>query len=58
MMSVEEIRNKLQGMNIKKVARDTSLHFNTIYSIANGKKKNPSYNVVLKLSEYLSSASA
>lgn len=52
MMLVEEIRRKLHGMNIKKVSRDTGLHFNTIYSIANGKKTNPTYNVVLKLSEY------
>lgn len=53
MMKVEKIREYLKGKNIQQVSRDTGLHFNTVYAIANGKKKNPSYNVVLTLSNYL-----
>ena len=57
MMSLEEIKNALSDRNIMQVAKNTKIHFNTVYSIANGKNKNPSYCVMETLSTYLQTVS-
>jgi hypothetical protein len=54
MMKLHGLQYHLNKSNIAQVGRDTGLHFNTLYGIANGKKINPSYNVVNVLSEYFS----
>lgn len=37
MMKLDEIRKKLEAYNLRQVARDTGLHYETIRNVANGK---------------------
>ena len=53
MLTLPEIREKLQDRRLVSVAAKTGLHVNTIYSIRAGKALNPSYQVVKALSDYL-----
>jgi len=53
MINIDDLVKKLKESNIREVARKTGLHFNTVYLIANGKNKNPTYSVLLKISEHL-----
>lgn len=53
MITIEELRNLLADRNIKVVAENTGLHYNTVYNIATGKTKNPSYNIMITLMKYL-----
>ena len=50
-MTVERIRDLLQSMNLRAVAKDTGLHYNTIRAIAKG-KDNIMYPIAKKLSDY------
>lgn len=52
MLTLDEIRDKLDDRILKKVAKAVDLNYNTIRDIANGSQKNPSYAVVLKLTNY------
>lgn len=53
MPSIEELSARLSRVCIARAARLTGLHYNTVYRIAKGTKKNPSYDTVKALSEYL-----
>lgn len=53
MLTLEEIREKLNDRNLAKVSRATGVGYNNLHGIANGTKNNPSYNVIKKLSDYL-----
>lgn len=49
MTSIDDISVWLRGENIKQVARDTGLHFNTLYRLRNGKAVNltlATYNII------------
>lgn len=37
MMRLDEIREKLKAYNLRQVARDTGLHYETVRNVANGK---------------------
>lgn len=52
-MPLENIVEALKDRKLTVVARETDIHYNTIYSIASGKNLDPSYRVVKSLSEYL-----
>jgi transcriptional regulator with XRE-family HTH domain len=52
MMTIEQLRDGLQKHPVRVVVEATGLHRNTISAIRNG-RKNPKYEVILKLSEYL-----
>lgn len=56
MPSIEELRARLSRVCIARAARVTGLHYNTVYRIAKGTKKNPSYETIRKLSDYLGNA--
>lgn len=43
---------KLKHMNLKSVARETGLHYMTVYTIAKGKNKSPSYTTIKKLLDF------
>lgn len=51
MMTIEQIRERLKFMNLKKVSEGANIHSNTLYRVA--KDKTPSYEVLIKLSEFL-----
>lgn len=53
MMTIEEIREALQGKNYAEIARKTNLTRAYISAISNGKHLNPRYETIKKLSEAL-----
>lgn len=54
MLSLIDIRKKLQDRRLDKIVEATGLHRNTIANVRDGKTDNPDYRVVEKLSHYLS----
>lgn len=55
MLSIEQIVELLQDRSIPVVAERTGIHYNTVLNIKNGTNKNPSYEVIKKLSDYFQS---
>lgn len=53
MMTLEKIRQALKDRRPSIVARSTGLHINTVARIRDGQNTNPSYDVVVALSNYL-----
>lgn len=53
MMTLEELKLKLEDRNLKQVAKNSGVSYETVSTIASGKNKNPSYNSVVKLVNYL-----
>lgn len=58
MMTLKQVRDALKGRNLSEVARDTSLHYQMVWRIANGVDNNPQYKTLEKLDEYLASEEA
>jgi transcriptional regulator with XRE-family HTH domain len=53
MSELDEIRIELGDRNLSEVARRTGIHWNTLYSIYNGRNKNPTPATIEKLAHYL-----
>ena len=53
MKTLQEIRELLAGKNLAKVGREVGLSRAYIQMIATGKRLNPSYSVVKRISDYL-----
>ena len=53
MLKLEDIRAALRDRKLTAVASATGLHYNTILSVASGSNNNPSYDVIKRLSDYL-----
>lgn len=53
MLTIEQIKQRLQDRNLEAVARATGVSRQTISSIKNGKAKMPSYQTIKILSDYL-----
>lgn len=53
MLTLEEIRHRLQPMNLQYVSRETGLHSNIVYRLAKGNTPDPRYETVKKLSDWL-----
>lgn len=58
MLTIEQIRDKLQGANLSQVAKDTGLHYNQVWRIATGVDTNPTYKTMLKISEWVGAGDA
>ena len=56
MLTLDEIRKKLQDRNITYVASQTGLSYNTIRDIRNNADANPTYNVLAALNSYFEQA--
>lgn len=52
MMSLDEIRKKLEDRNLPVVAERIGVSYRTILNIKNGSNKNPSHKVVEALIRY------
>lgn len=52
MLTLEEVRRRLEPMNLQYVSRETGLHPNALYRIASG-KTGARYETVKKLSDWL-----
>lgn len=53
MLSLDEIREKLDGKSTASIVHATGIHYNTIREIRNNKDANPTYKVIKLLSDYL-----
>jgi predicted transcriptional regulator len=53
MMTLEEIRGKLQDRNLRLVSQLSGVPYQVILRIKKGETENPSYNTIKALSEYL-----
>ncbi len=53
MLTIEEIRARLQDRNLRAVADNTGVYYQTVVEIANGKNENPTYKNLKALSDYL-----
>lgn len=53
MLTLDQIREKLDDRIIATVAERTGIHRNTVANIKSGKIENPTYYVLAKLSDYL-----
>lgn len=52
MLTLEDIRKRLEDRRWTLVAEITGLHYNTVRNIATGDNKNPTYEVLKALSDY------
>lgn len=52
MLTLEQIRKRLEPMNLALVAKACGIHYNTLYRLAKT-DANVSYETVKKLSDYL-----
>jgi|VirMetMinimDraft_7_1064189.scaffolds.fasta_scaffold200025_2 transcriptional regulator with XRE-family HTH domain len=52
MLTIEQIRELMHDRSVPIVAELAGVHYNTLLNIKNGVNKNPSYEVIKKLSEY------
>lgn len=53
MLTLDEVRKKLQDRNLAEVARRTAIGYVNLHRIKTGKNENPSYQTMLTLSNYL-----
>ena len=53
MLTLLEIRDRLERYCIARAAREAQMPYNTVYRLARGKVTNPSYETLAKLSAYL-----
>lgn len=53
MLTIEEIKQELQGKNYSEIARKSNLTRSYISAIAAGKHMNPRYETIKKISEAL-----
>lgn len=52
-MTPQQVQTALRDRNLRIVAEETGLHYNTVASIGRGDTSNPSWETMRKLSEYL-----
>lgn len=55
MMTLEQIRTALSDRMLSKVAAATGLHYNTIREVRDNPGSNPTYKVLMALSNYFES---
>ena len=53
MLLLDEVRELLGDKNLKEVARRTGLAYDTVWRVYRGDTKRVSYDVVVRLSDYL-----
>jgi len=52
-MTLEQIRKALRDRNLKAVADETGLHYNTVRELRNNPIYNPNYDTYKKMVDYL-----
>ena len=53
MLTLEEIKHRLEDLKLTRVSEKTGVSYQTIVGIKNGHNVNPNYKAVLRLSDYL-----
>ena len=54
-MTIDQIIKALQDRHLKKVSEETGIHVVTLSKIKNGHNRNPRYETVMTLANYLKS---
>lgn len=54
MLTLEQIRNKLQDRRLGLIVKATGIHYNTLREVRDNADANPTYKVVKLLNDYLS----
>lgn len=54
MLTLEQIKDRLNDRRIDIVARRTGLHYNTIKGLRDGTNGNPKHSTISRISQYLS----
>lgn len=54
MLTLEQIRNKLQDRRLGLIVKATGLHYNTLREVRDNLEANPTYKVVKLLNDYFS----
>jgi predicted transcriptional regulator len=52
MLTLDEIKKRLEPMNLKAVAKETGISYNAIYRMAKG-DTNPKYETVQKITKWI-----
>jgi|LakMenEpi03Aug12_release.lakeMendotaPanAssembly.Ray.scaffolds.fasta_scaffold1730618_2 predicted transcriptional regulator len=55
MLTIEEIRKKLEDRNLKLVSERSGVPYQVVLRVANGTNTNPAYNTTKAISDYLES---
>jgi predicted transcriptional regulator len=55
MLTIEEIRKKLEDRNLRTVSERSGVTYLVVCRLANGEVQNPAYNTIKTLSDYLES---
>lgn len=53
MLTLEEIRARLEDRNLKEISRRTGIGYASLHAIAAGVRSNPTYSTLKPLSDYL-----
>lgn len=53
MLTLIQIKKKLEDRNLKEVSKKSGVKYGTLYNIATGKNDNPNYKTLKTLSDYL-----
>lgn len=53
MQTIQEILKRLEDRNLRAVAERSGVNYMTLYRIAKGDTKDPSYSIVKRLHDYL-----
>lgn len=54
MLTLEQIRNKLQDRRLGLIVKATGIHYNTLREVRDNAEANPTYKVVKLLNDYFS----
>ena len=58
MMTLEQVQQALQDRRLRRVAEATGLAYNTVWRVASNRTAEVSYDVVKRLSDYLTNSEA
>lgn len=53
MYKLDKLKKLTEGMNLKKIARETGIKYMTLYWALRKAKANPRYSTIEKLSDYI-----
>ena len=52
-MQIEELRERIKPFNLREVSRQTGIKYGHLYWVISGRIKNPPYDTVCKLIEFI-----
>lgn len=55
-MQFEELRERIKPFNLREVSRQTGIKYGHLYWVVSGRIKNPPYDTVYKLIEFIKQA--